>query len=136
MGVEDYLLSATLSGLLAQRLVRRLCPDCARPTRASAEMIDRFDLAAAAGSSEITFFEAVGCPTCLGTGYRGRLAIGEFLRPDDQFHQRTLRGSDQAALQEAAVAAGMRPLFVNGIREAVAGRTTIQEVMRSVREGN
>jgi general secretion pathway protein E len=134
MGVEDYLLTATLNGILAQRLVRRLCARCARSVEASPELIRRFELDRFTDLHPIRLREPVGCPHCHGSGYLGRLAIGEFLQPDETMHRLILARSDQGALHRAAVDAGMRTLFESGLREALAGATTLQEVMRSVRD--
>ncbi len=75
MGLEDYLLAATLKAVLAQRLVRRLCPDCKEAAPAPRALIERFALDRFAPSGPIRLYQAVGCPSCRGTGYRGRRAI-------------------------------------------------------------
>jgi len=79
MGAEDYLLTAVLRGIMAQRLIRRLCTDCRRPTVAPPEVVDQFRLRQYASSDQIHVWRAVGCPACRHTGYRGRTAISEFL---------------------------------------------------------
>ena len=134
MGVEDFLLTATLNGLLAQRLVRRLCAHCKRPAEVSPELVRRLELDRFVRDRPILLHQAVGCPDCRGTGYLGRIAIGEFLRPSETMNRLILARSDQAALHRAAIDAGMRPLFESGLREALAGVTTLQEVIRSVRD--
>ena len=134
MGLEDYLLTATLNAVLAQRLVRRLCMACRRPIEASPELVARFDLDRLAGGAlPIIIHEAVGCPQCRGTGYSGRTAIGELLVPDGAIHRLVLDGGDQAAVQRTAVASGMRTLYESGLLEVLAGTTTLAEMMRSVR---
>ena len=134
MGVEDFLLTATLNGVLAQRLVRRLCARCKRPVEASPELIQRFELERFTSTRPIMLCEAAGCQECRGTGYLGRIAIGEFLRPDRAMQRLILTRTDQAALHRAAVDAGMRTLFERGLHEVLAGVTTLPEVMRSVRD--
>ncbi|MFI4986207.1 MAG: GspE/PulE family protein [Alphaproteobacteria bacterium] len=134
MGVEDYLLTATLNGVLAQRLVRRLCAACKRPLEASPELVARFSLDRLGRRGPIVLHEAVGCEQCHGTGYLGRIAIAEYLRPSPALQRLILAGADQGALQRAAVEAGMRTLLESGVREALAGVTTLREVMRSVRD--
>src|SRR5262249_40591169 len=75
MGVEDYLLAATLKAVLAQRLIRRLCPECKQRVETPAPLIERFGLTALAGSREILLHRAIGCGACRGTGFQGRRAI-------------------------------------------------------------
>ena len=134
MGLEDYLLTATLNAVLAQRLVRRLCMACRRPVEAAPELIARFGLDRLTGhSGPIIVHEAVGCPQCRGTGYSGRTAIGELLVPNETTHRLVLEGADQGAIQRAAVADGMRTLHESGLLEVLAGNTTLAEMTRSVR---
>jgi len=131
MGLEDYLLTATVKGVLAQRLIRRLCPHCKRPIEAPAEMIERFHLDRRAGNAPIVLHQAVGCASCRGTGYRGRLAIAEFLVPDERIEQLIFSHADHDEIELAAIAAGMVPMFDAGLDVALAGETTIKEVMRA-----
>jgi general secretion pathway protein E len=133
MGVEDYLLTATLNGVLAQRLVRRLCPECRRPAPAAPEIIKRFALDRFTNTRPIILHEAVGCAACRNTGYQGRTAIGELLVMSDALHSIVIDGGDQQALQRAAVKEGMRTMYDYGIAEMLAGRTTWRELMRSIR---
>ncbi len=132
MGLEDYLVTAVLRGVLAQRLVRRLCVECRRPAPAPAEIVQRFDLGRF-GPGPFTLWHPVGCPHCRGTGYRGRLAIAEFLTPDDAISRLIFARADHLEVERAAVAAGMVPLFDAGLIAALAGETTIEEVVRSIR---
>ena len=88
MGVEDYLLSATLKGVLAQRLVRRLCPKCKTAEPAPAALIERFQLERLVPDPHaISLCHSVGCPDCRGTGFRGRRAIAELLLPSRKIDQ-------------------------------------------------
>ncbi|HTC11373.1 MAG TPA: ATPase, T2SS/T4P/T4SS family [Acetobacteraceae bacterium] len=132
MGLEDYLLAAVLRGVLAQRLVRRLCPDCRQAAPAPAELIDRFGLPAH-GNAAPRVYHAVGCAACRHTGYRGRFAIAEFLPLDEEVEQLIFARADHSTIERAAVAAGMISLFQCGLTAALAGETTIEEVVRSVR---
>jgi general secretion pathway protein E len=132
MGLEDYLIAATLRGVLAQRLVRRLCTLCAQPAPASADVIRRFDLdQRTAGTA--TLWHPVGCPECRHTGYRGRVAIAEFLTPNPAIEQLIFARADESEIERAAVANGMVTMFDRGIEAALAGVTTIEEVVRSIR---
>lgn len=129
MGVEPYLLSATLNGVLAQRLVRRLCPDCARPVAVDGRAAAVF--AAAGLPAPDHLHEAAGCPACHGTGYRGRLAIGELLLVDDAIAALIDRRADAAELLAAARRAGMGSLRGNGLALAASGATALDEVLRA-----
>ena len=133
MGLEDYLLTAVLRGVLAQRLVRRLCPICRREAAAPAELVERLDLGRRTPQRPVTLWHAVGCAHCRDTGYRGRLAIAEFLHPDAEIERLVFAHADQTEIERAAVAGGMATMFDAGIDAAVAGITTIEEVMRSIR---
>jgi general secretion pathway protein E len=133
MGVEDYLLTAVLRGVLAQRLVRRLCVACRKPVPAPAELIRRFDLARRANGSEVKLYQPVGCPECRQTGYRGRAAIAEFLELGPAIERLIFERADHATIERAAVADGMAVMFDSGLAAALAGETTIEEVVRSVR---
>jgi general secretion pathway protein E len=132
MGVEDFLLTATLRAVLAQRLVRRLCPVCKTPERASAVQVERFGLARLSAAEPITLYRAVGCPECRNTGYQGRRAIGEVLVPSPGIEKLICDGADDGAIERAAVADGMRPMFDSGLLAALEGDTTIEEVVRCI----
>ncbi len=134
MGLEDYLMAAVLRGVLAQRLVRRLCPACREPAPAPPELIERFGLHAY-GPGPLRLWHAVGCPQCRGTGYRGRQAIAEFLRPGPAIERLIFTRAETAELERAAIAGGMTPMFDAGLAAALAGDTTLEEVTRSIRAG-
>lgn len=134
MGVEDYLLAATLKGVLAQRLVRRLCPVCKVADPAADALIGRFELRRFAGESRpLSLYRPVGCAECRGTGYRGRRAIAEFLLPTPEIGRLMFAGADQSAIERAAIAGGLRPIFEAGLLAVVEGDTTIEEVVRCIR---
>ena len=131
MGLEDYLMTAVLRGILAQRLVRRLCLACRREEAAPAALVARFRLDRHGAGPGL--WHAVGCPQCRGTGYRGRLAIAEFLEPTPVIERLIFARADQSEIERAAVAGGMVTMFEAGIEAALAGQTTIEEVTRSIR---
>jgi general secretion pathway protein E len=133
MGVEDYLLTAVLRGVLAQRLVRRLCTHCRVEEEATPELIQRFDLERRCKGAPIRQWHAKGCPHCRNTGYRGRLAIAEFLRPNAALEQAIFAKSDQAEIERVSIEAGMVTLFDAGLDAALAGDTTLEELARSIR---
>ncbi len=133
MGLEDYLLAAVLRGVLAQRLVRRLCRFCRRASPPPAELVRRFDLEARNSGLPLALFHAVGCPECRQTGYRGRFAIAEYLALNAEIEHLIFARADHNSIERAAVTAGMTPLLQCGLDAALAGETTIEEVVRSVR---
>ena len=134
MGLEDYLLNAVLRGILAQRLVRRLCEDCKCDEPAAPEVVQRFALdTRPRPPGPIRLWRAVGCPHCRGSGFSGRQAISEFLVPDANVERLIFAHADQNEIERAAVAGGMRTMFDAGMDAALAGTTTIEEVVRSIR---
>jgi general secretion pathway protein E len=135
MGVEPFLLTSTLNAVVGQRLVRRLCPHCRRPQRLAAEAAEALDLRriAEACGREAVVYEAVGCAQCSG-GYRGRSAILELLPMSEEIARLVLARAESRAINEAAVAAGMRSMYEDGMRKALAGVTTPDEVLRVTRD--
>jgi len=134
MGVEDYLLSATLRGVLAQRLVRRLCPKCKAADTGGSALVERFELRRLAPAlEEITLYRPVGCTDCRGTGYRGRRALAELLVPSAEIDRLLFARADQNEIERAAVSKGMRPIFEAGLLAVIEGDTTIEEVVRCIR---
>jgi type II secretory ATPase GspE/PulE/Tfp pilus assembly ATPase PilB-like protein len=128
MGVEGGNLAPALLGVIAQRLVRRLC-DCHgyEPTDAS------FWAALGAGYlGDVPRPVPRGCVACQQTGYRGRLVLFEFMVLDDAVRRQILTGGTSAGLRDAAIAAGMRTLAASGLREVMAGNTSVDEVLRVV----
>jgi general secretion pathway protein E len=130
MGVEDYLLTSTINGILAQRLVRLLCTQCRQPYPALPELADELRLHRFSDTRDITLYKPVGCEQCGGTGYRGRAAIMEFLVMSDPLRRMVLKHADAGELQAAAQKEGMDTMYEDGLRKAVAGLTTIEEVLR------
>ena len=131
MGLEAFLLASTLNAIVAQRLVRRLCPSCREAYRPMEEMRREFGAALADAS---TLWRAVGCDQCRGSGYAGRIGINEILVLSDPVRQALLRRDDATTLQRLAVDDGMRPMLQDGIAKAMSGVTTIEEVLRVTRE--
>ncbi len=126
MEVEPFLLSSVLAGVLAQRLVRRLCPHCRAPFEVEAGM------AAALGLSPGThvFHRAVGCGECGGSGYAGRIALLEFIRVDEAITRLILSRADTGEIARVAAERGNRSLMQDGLAKAERGLTTVEEVLR------
>jgi general secretion pathway protein E len=133
MGVEDYLLTAVLRGIMAQRLVRRLCPDCRQMAQAPPELVARFGLEQRSVARPIMLSHAIGCSACRQTGYRGRAAIAEFLEMGPEIERLIFSRADHATIERAAIAGGMETMFDAGLAAALAGETTLEEVTRSIR---
>ena len=133
MGLEDYLMTATLKAVLAQRLVRRLCRKCRVPEEAPPAVRERFHLDRLADGRPITLYHPQGCPECRGTGFRGRRAIAELLVPSRATDRLIFEGADDTAIEQAAVEHGMRPIFDSGLLAVLEGDTTIEEVVRCIR---
>ncbi len=138
MGVEKYLLASTLKGVLAQRLVRRLCPACATPTPDAAAVVSMLrqtgiDTAKLLGTSDQNLHTAVGCPACRQTGFSGRTTIYELLTTTPVVRDAILASSSEGAIEHAGVAAGMTTMLDNGLAKALRGQTTTQEVLRATR---
>ena len=134
MGVNNYLVTSTVTGIWAQRLVRRLCPACAEPYEASPELAAELRLPMPADGGPIRLHRARGCPACHGTGYRGRLAIAEFLVMTDPLRRLVLRHAEAAEIQRQAQEEGMVPMYEDGLRKALAGLTTVEEVLLVTRD--
>lgn len=130
MGVDDYLLTSTINGILAQRLVRLLCTNCRQPTPALPELVEELRLTRYAEHGALNLHKAIGCEECGGSGYRGRAAIMEFLSMSDPLRRLVLKHADATVLQNQAQQEGMETLYEDGLRKAVAGLTTIEEVLR------
>lgn len=129
MGVEPFLVSSTVEGVLAQRLVRTLCPDCREPLDLdTAELPDDFPREKV--DKDHPIFRSGGCRECRGSGYRGRAGIFELLANNDDIRQLAVERAPTQVIKAAAVKSGMRTLRQDGWRNVLNGRTSIEEVMR------
>ena len=131
MGVPPYLLAATLSGVIAQRLVRRICPNCREAyvvpvgSRAKVQLGSLYH-------EGMTLTRGRGCAHCHGSGYRGRMAIHEILPVSEGIRAAILEGRDKSSLRAAAVEDGMETLWQDGTAKVLAGETTLAEVERAL----
>jgi general secretion pathway protein E len=133
MGVEDYLLTSTVNGLVAQRLVRTLCLECRQPYEALPELVERLQLAPLANGRPIVLQRPGSCARCAGTGYHGRTSILEVLPMTDALRQLVLRHAEAGTIRKAAIADGMQSMYMHGMKKAIAGTTTFEEVLRTTR---
>ena len=131
MGVEPFLVSSTLIGVLAQRLVRNLCSACKKPYTPTVDEMREIRMEPQMG---LTFYKENGCPECLETGYRGRSGIYELLSVDDDVRPLVLRNADAGTIKRKAVENGMTTLLADGVRKVMAGKTTTEEILRVAKD--
>ncbi len=127
MGVEDYLLASSLVGVLAQRLVRRVCATCRRRIDPSPEFLKELG---PRGTRPVTVYESTGCSECAGTGYHGRAGIYELLVCDDQIRNLIVSRAPADRIKQDAVSRGMRTLRMDGFWKVADGVSTVGEVLR------
>lgn len=134
MGIEDYLITSTVNGILAQRLVRRLCPQCRESHPVLPEIVQELGLRRYQPEGDLRLWHAKGCSACGNSGYKGRSAIHEVLVMDDPIRRLILKHEDAGVLQEQARKAGMRTMYEDGLLKALKGVTTLEEVLRVAEE--
>lgn len=130
MGIPRYLLTSSINGILAQRLVRRLCTNCRSLTELSPTVRESTGIARFLPDGQTGVFTARGCEHCAHSGYRGRTAIHELLVLDSDICSAILNGADTNTLHQTARRNGMLTLYEDGLRKVAAGITSIEEIMR------
>ncbi len=133
MGIESYVIGSGLIGVIAQRLVRRLCVSCRRQYTPEAETLRALSIPEGS-ASQFVFYRAVGCEECNHTGYRGRIALYEVMRVTDKVRRLIAQKGGEDLIREAAVEAGMISLGEDGLSKVKAGITTAEELLRVVTE--
>ena len=133
IGIEPYVSASALIGVIAQRLVRRLCTHCKRPYTPESETLRAMSVTEAEAAT-LTFYRAVGCDQCNQTGYRGRVGIYEIMPVTDELRRQITRKGAESQIREAALTAGMISLGEDGLLKVKAGVTTPQELLRVVTE--
>jgi len=131
MGVEPFLVASSLIGVLAQRLVRTICPNCKVPYTPTREELLEIGIKP---ETVTTLLKGVGCKTCGGKGYLGRIGIYELMLVDDEIRQLVLKNVDAQSIKSAAREKGMHTLQMDGADKVLAGITTIEEVTRVTQE--
>lgn len=129
MGVEPFLVASSLLGIVAQRLIRRVCLKCRVPHTPSEFEMQELGMAKLPQGSQI--FKAVGCPSCAQSGYSGRTVVHELLLVDDHIRSLIVRNSDSGTIKKAALERGMISLREDGVAKVLAGITTVDELMRA-----
>jgi type II secretory ATPase GspE/PulE/Tfp pilus assembly ATPase PilB-like protein len=130
MGIEPFLVSSTVAGVLAQRLVRVLCDDCKQPYRPDPDELPDDFPADKRDDPDFRLYRPVGCESCRRTGYRGRKGIYELLATDERIRQLVTDRVSTDKIKNAAMEAGMKTLRTDGWNKAIAGTTTVDEVVR------
>ncbi|MFP6625929.1 MAG: type II secretion system ATPase GspE [Deltaproteobacteria bacterium] len=130
MGIEPFLVSSSVTAILAQRLVRLLCPACSRPVAAMQSGLAELGLGYLLGDNDGLRCEGDGCQDCRGSGFSGRTAIAEVLVVDDDIRRLIMQRADSATLRETALARGMTTIRSDGAAKVRAGLTSVAEVLR------
>lgn len=129
MGVEPFLIASSLLAVVAQRLVRNICPDCKESYQPDVSVLEEHGLP----KNEI-HYRGKGCPNCMQSGYKGRTGIFELLVVDNEIRHLVTSGADSVSIKEMAVRNGMTTLFEDGLKKVSAGVTILDEVMRVTQE--
>ncbi len=131
MGIEPFLLGSSLEGLIAQRLVRKICENCKTPyTPTDAEILEL----KLNPNENYTFYKGIGCENCLGTGYKGRIAIFEVLEIDQELKTMISKNENQFEIYKKAREKGFKTMFEDGIVKILKGITTPQEVLAVIKQ--
>lgn len=129
MGIEPFLISSSVIGVIAQRLIRKICPKCKKEIKITTDMkkiLDEYEIS----RNEITLYKGEGCPSCKDTGYKGRVAIFELMIITENIRDLITQNVSTGKIREAAVKEGMCLLKIDGIKKVCEGITTIDEVLR------
>ena len=129
MGVEPFLITASVNLVLAQRLARRICADCKAPHTMDPAILVEMGFTPE-NLARAKLAKGTGCRTCNGTGYKGRVALYEVMRFTDSLKEMVLQGSSTAELKAAAIKGGMLTLRMSGISKVMEGMTTTEEILR------
>ena len=130
LGVEPYLVSSSLIAVLAQRLVRKVCPDCKKPVQPTEPQLRELGLGNLNPSEPHQFFIGSGCDRCFQTGYRGRTGVYELMLINEEIQDLIYKRETAGAIKKAALEAGLKTLRMDGARKVLEGITTIAEVLR------
>jgi len=137
MEVEPFLISSSIIGVLAQRLLRVICTHCKEPYTVPRESLLRYgfplpDELGAETHGEVTLFRGVGCEHCKGTGYKGRSGVHELMVMSDDIRDEILKKSPSHILRKLAMENGMRTLQMDAVQKILMGSTTVDEVLRVI----
>jgi general secretion pathway protein E len=133
MGIEDFLLTSTICGLVAQRLVRTLCPHCREAYEAVPGLAEKMQIDHIVKDGAVTLYRGRGCAHCGGTGYLGRSSIVEVLVMSDAIRELVLAHAEAGTIRKKAVEEGMRTMHMHGMEKVLAGETSVEEILRATR---
>ncbi|MGD7033669.1 type II secretion system ATPase GspE [Methylotuvimicrobium buryatense] len=134
MGLEEYLLSSTVNGILAQRLVRKLCPHCKTANPVDSALAEELRLRHFQPEGDLVLYKATGCQACNGLGYKGRMSIIEFLVMTDPIRRLIMTHAEAGEIQRLAISEGMLTMYEDGLVKALQGLTTLEEILRVTTE--
>jgi type II secretory ATPase GspE/PulE/Tfp pilus assembly ATPase PilB-like protein len=130
IGVAPFMVNASLLGVISQKLVRLLCPDCKQPTKMDEALLPAEAREALQSHKDVTWFGPKGCPACTSTGYRGMIAIHEVLVMDDTIRQVVSTDPTATQIRQAALGQGMKSMLQDGLAKAAQGMTSVEEILR------
>jgi type II secretory ATPase GspE/PulE/Tfp pilus assembly ATPase PilB-like protein len=131
MGIEPFLISSSVIGVLAQRLVRTVCRNCIESYHPPIEALHRLGVSPKEGE-DVVFYRGRGCDRCKSSGYRGRMALFELMPMTEAVRDLILRGASSAVIRTQAIQDGMRTLRDDGVLKVLEGATTVDELLRVV----
>lgn len=134
MGLEEYLLSSTVNGILAQRLVRKLCPHCKTAYSVDSALAEELKLRHLQPDGDLVLYKATGCQACNGLGYKGRMSIIEFLVMTDPIRRLIMAHAEAGEIHRLAIGEGMLTMYEDGLVKALQGLTTPEEILRVTTE--
>lgn len=129
MGIEPFLIASSIEGVIAQRLVRRLCTDCRQEYKPTVEILKSLGVKDTAQAGSVTFYKPVGCQNCNKLGYKGRLALYEVMIMTEEFARLTMDRASTDTLRHQAVKDGMTLLVEDGVEKIKQGLTSVEEVL-------
>ncbi|WP_456401677.1 GspE/PulE family protein [Persephonella sp.] len=130
MGVEPFLVASSLEGVIAQRLVRKICKSCKKTYKADEGTLYELKKYLSDIPDDLTLYKGEGCEECLGSGYKGRIAIYEIMEIDEEMRTVISKQPESMAVREKALSKGMKPLIIDGFNKVLKGVTTIEEVLQ------
>jgi len=133
MGAEGYLLASTVSLVIAQRLVRRICPNCTQEDKPSQQELEHLQKIVSKTLGKQKFYRGKGCDKCHQTGYRGRVGIFEVMEINEAISKLTLAKASVEMIRQAAIKSGMKTMLEDGFDKIGAGLTTVEEVIAAVK---